>query len=162
RVVQLVDFLMDAVEDDARILSATQQREAFGNVGVEIEAYRAARRRMRCDHARDVTHPHRRAVMAGEDNLLDVARVGEVADAADGELLTAEAQDSAADIAVRLRQRVRDIRKRQVVREKAGRIDLYVNLFQKATEADNVGDAGHLLEHARDSPLQLAARLGQR
>ena len=144
------DFLVDAVEHEARVLAAAQQREAFGDLAFEVVADRAEPRRVRQHHARDVADGDRRAAFALEDDGLHVLGAADVADAADRQLLIAVLQEAAADVPVGTAERLADVGQREAVREQARRVDFDVHLLQVAAEGHHVGDARHLAEDARD------------
>ncbi len=72
------------------------------------------------------------------------------------------AEEPAADVLVRLRQRFADLLESEVVGLQARGIDLDMDLRQESAERDHVGDSRHLAKLRRDRPLELRPELVHR
>src|SRR5262249_30214104 len=106
-------------------------------------------------YARDVPDGEGQAVAGLERHVLEIlGRVDETY-SANRELLIAVTKEPAADVNVRLLDRLLEVRERDAGRAEAVGVDLDVDLFQVAAERQHVRDALDLAQHTRDVPLHL-------
>ena len=158
-VVQLGHLGVHAGEHARGILGAAHQHESLDGFLLLVPADGAAPRRIGLHDLADVPDRHRRPLARLQNRAADVFDRPDVADAAHPQFLVAVPHEAAADVDVRLRQGVGDVAERQTVGAHAVGISADLHFLQVAAEIHHVGDAGHLLQHARDGPLQLAAQL---
>ena len=150
---------MDAFQHDRGILAAPHPDETLDALLFQPDADRAAPRRVRLHHAGHVADGHRRAVLALEYDAFQVVGGFEISQAPHREFLVAVAQEAAADVHVRLGDRLLEVGQRQALREKARGVGLDMEFLQVAAEGNDVGDAGRLAQHAHHVPLHLRAQL---
>ena len=158
-VVELGHFPVDAVEHQRRVLAAAHQHQALHHFAVLVVGDRAAPRRRRELDAGHVAQGERAAVALLEHDGLDVLDRIDEADAADGQLLVAVAQEAAADVEVGLPDRCFQVAQAQAGGVQPGRIGLDLEFLEVASERHHVGHALHLAQHAGDVPLHFRAQL---
>ena len=113
-----------------------------------------------------MSRTHRRTLLRGDDDLLDVAERLDQSDAADHQRVLALTEITAAGIRVARGDRVEHLLQREVVRAQASRIDGHLVLLDAATPRHDVHDPRDLAELALERPvferLQLHERHGLR
>ncbi len=162
-LADVVDAIVNALEGARRLAAVAHQNDALHDVRLAVAADETETRREADVGVGDVLHADGDAVLLGDDDVFDVVRVAEEADAADGVRLLADVEALAADVLIgRLDGRDERLERLPLAAE-AIRIDADVELFALAAEADDVDDPFDLLELPLEHPvfgrLQLTERV---
>ena len=99
--------------------------------------------------------------LLADDDVADVVRRSQQADAADQVLLVALLQIAAAGIGIALSQRGEHLLHRDVVRLELRQIQVHLVLLQEAAERDHVGHAGREPHLALHHPVLQRAQFGE-
>src|SRR5262249_48279824 len=143
-------------------LAPPHEDDSFDGLGVEVTGDDPAPGKGADRDPRDVADADRDAAAGRNDDLLDVAAVGEGAEAAHDVLLLAVLDVVPARVRVRAAERGEDLLQRDTVSLELPRIDLDMVLLHEAAERDDVGDAGHLLQVPLHHPVLELAELHRR
>src|SRR5262249_55536554 len=110
----------------------------------------------------DVPDAHRRPLLRGHHDVLDVAWAAEETDAAHGQRVLALGDVAAAGVRVVGGDRVEYLLESEVVAAQAGRIDVDLVLLGAPAPRDDVGDAGDLSELTLQYPVLDRLELDER
>ena len=154
--------LVHALERGERVAAVAHQHDAFDDVRVEILTDDAEARRVGVGDVGHVVHADRHALWRCDHHLVDVAQRGEESDATHVVALRAQLQALPAHVLICVRDRLRQLRERQVVAAQLVGIDLDVQLARQAAERGDVDDARHLLELPLKDEVLRRLQIGER
>ncbi len=160
-LVEFAHALVDARQHAGRVLAPAHQHETLDDLRLLVPAHRPAPGRVGLPYLGHVAHGDRAAAPALQDDRADVLRGLDEAEAADGELLLAAAQEAAAHVHAGARDRLVELRKRHPHRMQPGRIGYDMHFLEEAAEGHHVRHALHLAQGPADRPLELGAQLVQ-
>jgi hypothetical protein len=153
RVVDPLDFALDAVDRRHALLAAAHQYDALDDIVVRILAGDAEARFMTDLDGCYVADQDRVASALGEHRVAQLIRRADEPDAADHCRLGADIDGVAADIDVAVVERLQQLRQRQPIGDEFVEIDLELERFGLAAPSDHVDDAGHRAESALQHPV---------
>ena len=153
----VVDLGVDPLERRLRLAAVPHEHDPLHHVRLAVVPDDAEARRVADVHVGDVPDAHGRALLLGDDDVLDVRCSGgprpEEADAAHVVALLAHEEAIAADVLVRVLDRAGHLTERHAVAAQAVGVDLDVVLLRLAAVARDVDDALDLLELSLEDPV---------
>ena len=153
----VVDALVDPLERRRCLAAVAHQDDALHDVRLVVVADDSEPRSVADVHVGDVSYPHRRPLLFGDDAVFDILRRrlgrAQETDAADVVRLLAHEEPVAADVLVRVLDGGSDLGKRHAVPVQAKRVDLDVVLFGLAPITRDVDDPLNLLELTLENPV---------
>src|SRR5689334_16867566 len=156
--IDIVHRLMDALQHLGGIFAAAHQHDALyaGCIADPEDTGRLGRADLHLAHVAD---EHRHTLVLRHDDVFDIVRALDQADAADHHRLLAIVQHGAARVLIVRAHGLRDLSDGEVVFIDRREIEFYLVLLHQPPEGCDVRDTRHLAEARLDNPVLIFAKL---
>ena len=159
---RLLDFsqaLLDARSHYTAVLALQQDGHAQNRLAAGVPGCGPLPNLRSDPSGRDVADTHRRAVLSGDDDVLDIGDRPDQSNPAEELLLSATLEVRSAAIDVVAFERFDDLSERQLIANKPTRIDEHLVLALAPSKAVDLDDAGHGAQLRFDHPVEDGAQV---